>query len=411
MKVAALCAAVFFLGCGGTTAPDDSGGGGEAGIDAAPDATDAAIDELSWISAGNQYTCAVSRGRAVCWGLNLSGAVDGVGTATTRPEPLPIDGLPPIKLVVASALGQPPHTCAITADARLYCWGSNYLGQMGNGTATIPSTTATPPTWVSALPTAATVACGNGYTCNASSTGAVRCWGSAWAGQLGVGPGDGGPPPDEYSPTVIVGIPGATAIATDDRTTCAIAGGSVWCWGANDDGQVGDGTTTTRYTPVKLASLSNATSITVGDLHTCAVSTGQVYCWGSDDSGQLGDGKPQARSLVPVAVKGLTGVVSVTAGLVHTCALTQSGTVYCWGGNDFGALGDGTVKTERDTPVLVAGLPRATAISAGAVHTCALLATGGAMCWGDDTYGELGDGVADGGPRSVPTPVAVVGIP
>jgi len=114
-------------------------------------------------------------------------------------------------------------------------------------------------------------------------------------------------------------------------------------------------------------------------------------------------------SKVPVSVSGLPTVVSVVAGLIHSCALTADGAVYCWGGNDFGELGDGTL-LERDTPIAVT-LPRVTRIAAGEVHTCALTAGGTVMCWGDNSYGEVGNGAADGGSQTVPTPVAVVGLP
>ena len=398
--------ALLALACGGQTGPNDGGS------DAAPEANAEAdsATNLSEISAGNQYACAVAGGRAVCWGLNLFGAVDGVGATTMTPQPVVVAGLPQIRGVVASALAGYAQSCAVTADSHLYCWGSNYQGQIGNGVATIPATTPTSPTLVSALPSASTVACGNNYTCAASASGEAYCWGSDWTGQLGLGPGDGGAPPDQYTPLQVSGLSGVTAIATDDRTTCAIASGSVWCWGANDYGQVGDGTMTTRYAPVKL-SLSSATSIALGEEHACAVASGAAYCWGRDDHGQLGDGKSKPSSPTPALVNGLNNVVAVTAGEFHTCALTEPGAVWCWGDNEWGNLGDGTVMTERDVPVAVIGLPPATAISAGAEHTCALLASGDAMCWGDDTYGELGDGVADGGARSVPTPVAVVGLP
>ena len=396
-----ICATFLTVGCGQMTMPND--GGSDAATDAEPDGG----PQLSGVSAGNQYTCAVSRGRSVCWGLNLFGPIDGIGTIAVQSHPVVVSGAPETAVVAASALGSYPQTCAITTQSQLYCWGSNFDGQIGNGTT--DSAAATAPTLIA--PNTNVVGCGNNYTCAVASNGAASCWGSAGSGQLGLGAGDGGPPPDRYSPTQLAAISGTTAIATDDRTTCAIAGGNVWCWGANDQGQIGDGTTTTRYSPVKLSSLSNATSLALGGLHACAIASGQVYCWGSNDRGQLGDGKAQPKSLVPIPVQSLTDAVAVTAGYVHTCALTKAGAVYCWGGNDWGNVGDGTVMTERDTPVLVSGLPPATAISAGAEHTCALLASGQAMCWGDDTYGELGDGVADGGPRSVPTPVGVVGIP
>jgi len=218
------------------------------------------------------------------------------------------------------------------------------------------------------------------------------------------------------------GVSSAAAVDAGSFHTCALLqDGTVRCWGLNDSGQLGDGSTTNSSTPVAVAGVGGAAAVTGGGFHTCArFPDGTLECWGRNDSGQLGDPATTSfSSVTPVRVTGITTAIAVTAGGFHTCALLQDGTVRCWGENDFGQLGNGTAdpvagtpSTFNPTPVTVSGITTAVAISAGGWHTCALLRDGTVQCWGQNTYGQLGDGatVAPSAPSRSPTPVTVTGI-
>jgi alpha-tubulin suppressor-like RCC1 family protein len=292
------------------------------------------------------------------------------------------------------------HTCALLADDTGRCWGANGSGELGNGTTSVSRT----PTTVAGgggSVTARAVAAGGSHTCALRANSTISCWGHNFVGQLG-----DGTTTDRSSPVSVSGLTNAVAIVAGGFHTCAIlAAGTARCWGANNQGELGDGTTTSRLSPVSVSGLTNAVAVAAGGTHTCALlADGKARCWGANDSGQVGAGHTSPLGSPPVSVTGLTNAVAITAGADHTCALLADGTVRCWGRNSEGQLGDGTT-TDRSSPVSVAGLSNAVAITAGADHTCALLADGTARCWGFNTDGELGEGTSSL-PRSVPSTVS-----
>lgn len=232
---------------------------------------------------------------------------------------------------------------------------------------------------------------GSNAACFVSISGALKCWGGNEEGQVG-----DGSLTTRLIPTAVVGMQSAVSNwSIGDRHTCAAKNdSSVWCWGANYSGQLGDGTTSRRTSPVRVQGLDGgAAQVVAGDRHSCALTTGGgVMCWGDNSYGQLGDATTNSRS-TPAYVPGLrTGVISISAGWWFTCALTASNGVWCWGDNWAGQLGNGTL-TSSLVPVAVQGLGTdVVRISSGGWHQCATTRLGSAYCWGYNLTGQLGDG-------------------
>lgn len=204
----------------------------------------------------------------------------------------------------------------------------------------------------------------------------------------------------------------ATAIAAGDHNTCVVVtGGAVRCWGGNNFGELGKGTTTSpgSQIPQTVAGLK-ATAVTIGRAHVCALQPNKtVKCWGGNVAGQLGDGTTTLRAR-PVAVKNLSNVIAITAGDLHTCAIIQGGAVKCWGSNAKGQLGNNSL-TNKSLPTAVTGLTKAASLALGITHTCAVLQGGGAKCWGSNQRAELGTGGTDGAPVKTPVTVSVANVP
>jgi alpha-tubulin suppressor-like RCC1 family protein len=274
------------------------------------------------------------------------------------------------------------HTCAI-ATGRLYCWGLNDDGQLGDGS----RTTRLSPTPTTTLPAAVnSVITGGSHTCGGSNQDpwdygeTTTCWGNNAQGQLGD----------------LRNTPFVFALAAGGSHTCGTDFGSLpalYCWGSNERGQLGIGTSIQfSRTPLRVASFDANGSLAAGGSHTCASlivgSTSGLFCWGLNDDGQLGDGTTIQRTS-PVLVTGVP-FSSVTAGGAHTCALTPAGAAYCWGANDHGQLGDATT-TKRTNPAVVAGGLTFVSLSAGGRHTCGVT-VGGTYCWGANGNGQLGNG-------------------
>lgn len=380
-------------------------------LDAASDARDAAHPVVVTAISGNSYhACALEVGGTVrCWGQNNYGQLgNGSSTpdaGTTTATPVEVEGLAGVTSVVAGFY----HTCAIEGDGgTMKCWGKNINGELGNGLTTLNEPNPVPAS-VHMLAGVRSAAAGLDFTCALTSTGAVFCWGQNNNSQLGVTATPGIAIPNPTS------ITNATAIAAGQYHACAVVGGRVECWGLGREGQLGNGYID-GGAPTFVNGPIGVIAVAAGEYHTCVVVTGgSVECWGSNDFGQLGV-HLEGGSPTPVVVPGLNGAIAIAASVGNTCALMANGSVECWGSDTDGELGNGQMEPSSSVPQPVEGTlgplsgvetrfdGGAPPVAVGAEFACALLATGSVECWGDSYAGELGNG-ATMGSSLVATPV------
>ena len=287
------------------------------------------------------------------------------------------------------------HTVALRNDGTVWAWGRNTSGQLGDGT-TISHRFS--PVQVQNLNNVTAIFAGGLYTVALRNDGTVWAWGRNGAGQLG-----DGTTTDRFSPVQVQNLNNVTAISAGSNHTVALRNdGTVWAWGNNPWGQLGDGTTADRFSPVQVQNLNSVTAISAGLSHTVALrNDGTVWDWGDNWSGQLSGESARNRS-IPVQVQNLNNVTAIFAGGLHTVALRSDGTVWAWGNNGAGQLGDGTT-ANRSIPVQVQNLNNVIAISAGHSHTVALRNDGTVWAWGMNGGGQLGDGTTTA--RSTPVQV------
>ncbi|KAB8145564.1 chromosome condensation regulator RCC1 [Chloroflexia bacterium SDU3-3] len=340
------------------------------------------------MAAGGFHTCTLlSTGAVRCWGNGASGQL-GFGSVIPR---IPSANLAAISGVSTIAAGL-FHTCATTMAGLVYCWGENSDGQLGLGD-TIDRASPIP---VPGITDAVAVAAGFLHTCALLSSGGVKCWGVDTEGELGTGSGLGANP-SSPTPVDVLGLGDtATALASGSFHTCVLlSGGGVKCWGKNDRGQLGDGTTVSGGLPVSVAGMTGVRQIVTNINSSCVLTIeAGVRCWGSNYNGELGNGGPRTSSPTPVDVTGLSGnVASISTSAFFICALLTTGGVRCWGDDGSGQLGDGGAiesNTFSNVPVDVLGVTNATHIATGYYHACAALDTGEVRCWGDNAYYQLG---------------------
>jgi alpha-tubulin suppressor-like RCC1 family protein len=362
------------------------------------------------VSAGGDHTCGVTTGdRAYCWGDNFMGQL-GIGAyanqfcmdwddCVTRPAPV-VGGL---RLRVVSAGFR--HSCGITTDDRAYCWGWNMNGALGIGTSTGPDICVgnESDVWCSTVPVAVlgglhfrNVSVGFSHTCAITVDGLVYCWGYNYSGQLG-----DGTTITRLKPRLVAAGLRFSSVSAGGGYTCALTTEArAYCWGYNANGELGDSTHVDRLRPVRVVGGRKFRQLDAGLAHTCAIaSDSRAYCWGKGDAGELGVGRV-LTSFWPRRVAGGLSFDRVTTGDSHTCAEATDNRAYCWG---YG-LGAGT-ELKHLAPVPVSGGLLFAQLAAGGSHTCGLPAVRAVYCWGENRFGQLGDGTLD----FRLTPTAVLG--
>jgi alpha-tubulin suppressor-like RCC1 family protein len=374
-----------------------------------PTLDDAGADNFIAVSAGLEHTCALTAdGSAHCWGSNEYGQLGAVSDTTCPRDdrriacslrPVAVNST--VKFQKISAGGV--HTCAIATDSRIYCWGDNLRGPLGDPV----FRTSNSPIPIASSATFIDVAAGGQHTCGLKANGVMICWGANDDAQLGLGTINvGSAVPD----SVRTSLRFASVSAAGQRTCARTSDGTPYCWGALWVANAGSGNLFRIQTnPQRVTPAPSFKSLSVGTNTTCGISIegstateNQAYCWEANPSGGIGDGTV-AGSSSPRLVRGSANFVAVSAGALQTCAIADTGLAYCWGGDTFGQLGVSSVfLNERcgesrvpcsTVPVRVSGWRVFSQITAGqGDHACALTLAGNVFCWGAGGMGQRGDG-------------------
>jgi len=291
------------------------------------------------------------------------------------------------------------HTCGIMSNGTAYCWGNNFYGELGNGAAPYAHNTNANPIPVNINSTFKKIVAGGYFTCGILTNGTAYCWGYGQGGRLGTGN-----EASQSNPSPVNTTETFKDISASYTNACGITNsGIAYCWGQNTYGQLGNGSVGGEaHSPVAVYTTANFTKISMRAGSTwhgqfvCGLSTnGTAYCWGWNDQGQLGNGSVGGEASIPVAVNISSTFSDLTTGWSHACGILTNGTAYCWGEGSAGALGDWNVTTnDEPNPVAVALDEEFSNISAGKLYTCGILTNGTAYCWGfgadPDGHGKLG---------------------
>ncbi len=367
--------------------------------------TTAAVDgwrlAFEGIAAGENSTCAKTPldpdgGRVWCWGANTAGQVgqgitgSPVGVPTLLPD---FDDV-----VELSSAGSAAHFCARKSDNSVWCWGWNVSGQVGDGTSGSSNQFRATPLRVNGV-SATGLALGGRRTCALVLGQKVQCWGLNDFGQLGDNSTEQRSLPVTVKTGPTTDLAQVSSVGVGPTHSCATrTNGEVWCWGANSTFQLGQTTPTSSSLAIRATALTGTTRVAGGDSSTCATQSNAVHCWGSNTYGELGIGE-LGGSFASAQPVGNLIASTVVMGRRHACTVASgsgAGQISCWGNNSSGQLGVGDQNarpspTTVDNPDGSAPLAQATALSAGAFHTC-VVRDGHPLCWGNNIFKALGDG-------------------
>ena len=365
------------------------------------------ITDAVAIDAGWEHSSAVhASGGISCWGDDTHGELGDGEKVEYMTTPVRVSG---ITDAVDVATGH-WHTCALHATGAVSCWGSNHDGQLGNGEMGDHDADSAVPMPVRGIADAIAIDAGGEHSCAVHTSGEVSCWGDNWKGEIGNG--RRGANHDSPIPVKALGFIDAIAVSTGTQHTCALhSTGKISCWGDNEFGQIGNGhSIRTSFEPLaavpaEVIGISDATAVSVGEAFSCASrESGEISCWGNNSFGQLGSFEDGQLSSIPVAVLSIEDAALVDAGSYHACATSRSGEAYCWGDNLFGQLGNGREEIYAPKKVKVEGINDAADVAAAGIFTCALRETGEVSCWGRGWKGRAGDNATGG---SAPLPIKV----
>ncbi|MCH1591810.1 MAG: hypothetical protein L7R66_02330, partial [Candidatus Thalassarchaeaceae archaeon] len=343
--------------------------------------------ETTMTSGGDHLCTILDDSTLQCWGDNAFGQL-GDGTTTDRLT-MTIVGLDAARTATSISAGK-DHTCSILDNGELQCWGRNNHGQLGDGTSAHSSS----PVGVSLSGVPVQLSSGDWHTCSIQDDASLQCWGRNNHGQLGDGTNT------DSSTPVSVSLPGekVLAVSTGANHTCAITNSwTLKCWGSNDNGQLGVGTTSPSNSPSTVTVGGNTVAVSAGGSHTCALLEGNnVKCWGSNTNGQLGDGGTNQQNDASIVGVSLTGATAIDTGRGHSCAVDTNKALHCWGGSSKGQVGDGSTSQQITSPseISLGQNLGALSVSLGSSYTCIVGSNDLPRCWGGHGSGALSLGVA-----------------
>ncbi len=382
------------------------------------------FDDFVFVSAGNAITCGIrSSGEAWCWGRGTSGGLGNGANANSR-VPVKVSNISNFSHLHAVNY---QGVCGVTKEGKGYCWGTENLGNFGNGATSgiqnVPSEILNVSDFVKINILSA-------YACGLRASGEISCWGVGTHGALGTGNLS-----NTDVPAAVVNIDDFVDMAATSNSGCGIRkSGEAWCWGINTDGQLGNGTGNNSTIPVKVTGgnfhkiigspgTGFYVAITDPTVQNTAASTPNkisktsqggcfirpdesLWCWGSDASGLLGNGGADTNSTIPVPVDNGGSALgwNYLASNLHTCGIKTDGTLWCWGEGTDGKLGNGTsVSSNVPSPVTVPDTIPWSSVRTSATNTCGIKSDGSGWCWGSDTNGALGNGA--GGSSNIPVAI------